>query len=53
MPEPTEREIIRRAFALWQKAGCPEGKDRELCRQAVRELRNEQKPDPTRTPDRV
>lgn len=43
MPEPTKLQIIRRAFELWQQAGCPEGKDKGLCRQAERELRNEKK----------
>jgi hypothetical protein len=44
MPEPTTLEIIRRAFELWQRAGCPEGRDKEFCRQAEQELRNENKP---------
>ena len=39
MPEPNQQKIIRRAFELWQRAGCPEGKDKDLCRQAERELR--------------
>jgi hypothetical protein len=39
MPEPTQLNIIRRAFELWQQAGCPEGRDKDLCRQAERELR--------------
>jgi hypothetical protein len=29
--------MTRRAYELWQKAGSPEGKDREFCRQAKRE----------------
>ena len=43
MPEPTKLQIIRRAFELWQQASCPEGRDKELCRQAELELRNEKK----------
>ena len=39
MPEPTTLEIVRRAFELWQRAGCPEGKDKDLARQAEQELR--------------
>jgi hypothetical protein len=46
MAQPTEKEIIRRAFELWQKAGCPEGRDMEFCRQAERELRSKEKADP-------
>jgi hypothetical protein len=42
MNAPTEKEINRRAFELWEKAGCPEGKDKEFCRQAEWELRNEE-----------
>jgi hypothetical protein len=42
MPEPNERAIIRRAFELWLRAGCPEHKDKDLCRQAVKELREEE-----------
>jgi hypothetical protein len=42
MPEPNERAIIRRAFELWLRAGCPERKDKDLCRQAVKELREEE-----------
>jgi len=37
---PNQQKIIRRAFELWQQAGCPEGKDKDLCRQAERELRD-------------
>jgi hypothetical protein len=36
---------------LWQQAGFPEGRDKEFELQAERELRNEQKADPTRTPE--
>jgi hypothetical protein len=39
---PAERDIIRRAFELWERAGCPERKDKDLCRQAVKELREEE-----------
>jgi hypothetical protein len=39
MPEATTHEIGRHAFELWQQAGCPEGKDKDLARQAEQELR--------------
>ena len=51
MSYPTERDIIRRAFELWERAGCPEHKDKDLCRQAVQELHNQDKSNPLRTPD--
>ena len=41
MPEPTKLQIVRRAFELWQRAGCPDGKDKDLARQAEQELREE------------
>jgi hypothetical protein len=58
MSDPTERVIIRRAFELWERAGCPERKDKDLCRQAVKELREEENRKyrlflPLRTPDNI
>lgn len=43
MSEPTEQEISRRAYELWERAGCPEGRDKEFYHQAERELRNHTK----------
>jgi hypothetical protein len=40
MREPTQEQIERRVYDLWQQAGFPEGKDEDFRRQAVRELRN-------------
>ena len=51
MSDPTEQEIIRRAFELWERAGCPKGKDKDLCRQAEQELRQADKSSPVRTLD--
>jgi hypothetical protein len=53
MPEPTEEEIKRRAYKLWEQAGSPEGKDEEFYRLAEQELRNEDKSNPLRTPDNL
>jgi Protein of unknown function (DUF2934) len=47
MAEPTEQEITRRAYELWEKAGKPEGKDEKFYHQAGQELRNEEKADPS------
>jgi hypothetical protein len=51
MADPTEEDIKRRAYELWEKAGQPEGRDEEFYRLAEQELRNEDKSDPMRTPD--
>lgn len=53
MAETTHREIVRRAYELWQKAGEPEGKDQEFYHQAEQELRDGDKASPLRTPDNL
>jgi hypothetical protein len=37
--EPTQEQIERRSYELWQQAGFPSGRDEEFRRQAERELR--------------
>ena len=51
MTNPTEDQILVRAYELWQQAGEPAGRDDEFYRQAEQELRNEDKSSPLRTPD--
>jgi hypothetical protein len=51
MPNPTEKLIGARAYKLWQQAGEPTGRDEAFYCQAERELRNEDKSSPLRTPD--
>ena len=46
MPEPTEQEMTRRAYELWERAGCPEGRDKEFYRQAEQELRGKDQSEP-------
>jgi len=53
MAQPTETEIVTRAYELWQKAGQPAGKDEEFYHQAEQELRNQDKSSPLRTPDNL
>ncbi len=53
MAEPAHMDIVRRAYQLWQKAGEPEGKDKEFYHQAEQELRNEDESSPLRTPDNL
>jgi hypothetical protein len=51
MDRPTEIEIIRRAYELWQQAGEPKDRDQDFYHQAEQELRNEDKSSPLRTPE--
>jgi hypothetical protein len=52
MPDPTQMDIVRRAYELWQQAGEPKGRDWEFYLQAEKELRNENDP-PADMPDKV
>jgi hypothetical protein len=51
MVKPAAIEIVRRAYALWQQAGEPEGRDQEFYLQAEKELQENDKdgvgPEPT------
>ncbi|WP_346658797.1 DUF2934 domain-containing protein [Bradyrhizobium sp. 143] len=38
MGHPTEEQIRKRAFELWEQAGKPEGREDEFWHQAQREL---------------
>ncbi|GAA0003600.1 DUF2934 domain-containing protein [Bradyrhizobium diazoefficiens] len=40
MAHPTEEQIRKRAFELWEQAGKPEGRENEFWQQAQRELRD-------------
>ena len=51
MPEPTKKEIEARAYQIWERLGRPEDKEAECWNLAEHELRNEDKDNPTRTPD--
>jgi hypothetical protein len=51
LAEPNEQEIRERAHQLWERAGKPEGREDEFWHAAEQELRNEDKSNPTRTPD--
>ena len=53
MKKPTEMDIVRRAYELWEQAGKPDGKDQEFYHQAEQELRNEDKSSLLRTPDNL
>jgi|SRR4051794_21377151 hypothetical protein len=48
--EPVQDQIERRAYELWQRAGFPEGRDKEFENQARQELRKEEKSEPSQLP---
>jgi hypothetical protein len=51
MGAPTEADITRRAYELWEEAGRPEGRDKEFYHLAEQELRNADPSNTLRTPD--
>jgi hypothetical protein len=51
MADPTEKEIMNRAYEIWERNGKPEGREDEFWHLAEQELRNEDKSSPLRTPD--
>ena len=51
MAEPSEREIMERAYLLWERAGRPDNREDEFWQAAQQQLRNEDKSSPLRTPD--
>jgi Protein of unknown function (DUF2934) len=53
MENPTEIQIVRRAYELWEQAGKPEGRDEEFYHLAEQELRDADKSSPLRTPDNL
>jgi hypothetical protein len=53
MENPTEKQIVRRAYELWDQARKPEGRDQEFYHLAEQELRDADKSSPLRTPDNL
>jgi Protein of unknown function (DUF2934) len=53
MENPTEKQIVRRAYELWEQAGKPDGRDAEFYHLAEQELRDADKSSPLRTPDNL
>lgn len=51
MADPTEREIAKRAYKLWEEAGKPSGRDQEFFFRAVQELALEDQSPSVRKPD--
>ncbi|MET4208187.1 hypothetical protein ABIB95_002999 [Bradyrhizobium sp. LA2.1] len=52
MAHPTEEQIRKRAFELWEQAGKPEGREDEFWDQAQRELQGaEERGDPNKGAD--
>ena len=49
MVQPTEEQIRKRAFELWEQAGKPEGREDDFWNQAQRELQSaEERDDPSK-----
>ena len=42
LPGPRTSDVAARAYEIWQRSGCPQGKDQEHWFQAERELRARQ-----------
>ena len=53
MKNPTQIQIVRRAYELWEQAGKPKGRDQEFYHLAEQELRDADKSSPLRTPDNL
>jgi len=53
MENSTEKQIVRRAYELWEQAGKPEGRDQEFYHMAEQELRDADKASPLRIPDNL
>jgi hypothetical protein len=53
MENPTQIQIVRRAYELWEQAGKPDGRDEEFYHLAEQELRDADKSSPLRTPDNL
>jgi hypothetical protein len=50
MAEPTEQVIKARAYKIWERLGCPPGKEDECWALAEQELRNEDNSGPLGIP---
>jgi hypothetical protein len=48
-----EKQLLERAYQLWEEAGRPYGREDEFWLQAERELGGEDKSAPLRTPDNL
>jgi Protein of unknown function (DUF2934) len=46
MENRSDKDVIRRAYELWEQAGKPEGRDEEFYHQAEQELRKQDNSSP-------
>lgn len=53
MEAPYNAQIIVRANELWEEAGSPEGRSEDFYAQAEKELREQERSNPMRTPDNL
>ena len=54
MPEPTEKQILNRAYEIWEQSGRPESREDEFFHRAKNELKKEaDTPATLHTPDNL
>ena len=53
MAEPTENEVLNRAYEIWEQSGRPEGREDEFFERAEKELKKKEADTPptVRIPD--
>jgi 3-methyladenine DNA glycosylase/8-oxoguanine DNA glycosylase len=44
MEYPDAEQLRRRAYAIWERQGCPHGKDEEIWEMAVKEMNGQAAP---------
>ena len=53
MTHPSQKDIERRAYQLWEGAGRPKGRDQEFYFEAERQLKEERIRHELKTPDNL
>jgi hypothetical protein len=53
MAHPTDKQILERAYQLWEKAGHPDGKEEHFWLEAERQLNQERIQNEVKTPDNL
>ena len=53
MTHPSQKDIERRAYQLWEDAGQPKGRDQEFYLEAERQLKEERIRHELKTPDNL
>jgi Protein of unknown function (DUF2934) len=53
MTNPSQKDVQRRAYQLWEGAGQPKGRDQEFYLEAERRLKDERIRNELKTPDNL